>query len=87
MRPMTRWCSTLALIGAAAATGCATAELRKDGASAADRQADERACAGAASPLFPPGDPSMSNAVSIEMEQGMRKRAYLTDCMREQGWR
>ena len=78
---------TLASLAMVAVAGCTTAALNKAGASSADRQIDERACAEAASPLFPPGDPSMSNAVSIEMEQAMRKRAYLTDCMRDKGWR
>ena len=82
-----RWYSALALLVAVAAAGCATAGLNKAGASSADRQIDDRACAEAASPLFPPGDPSMSNAISIEMEQAMRKRAYVTDCMRGKGWR
>ena len=67
--------------------GCAPAELRKDGVNAAVQRGDTADCESLARTKFPPGDPSMSNANSIEIEQAMRVRAYITTCLRSKGWR
>lgn len=77
----------LALVAGIITAGCTTQEMRKDGASAADRQADERDCTAVAGKSFPPGDPSMGNAAGIELERSMRMRTVVADCMRSIGWK
>jgi len=76
---------TLALAGIVA--GCASGDLRKDGATSAELQADMHACESMAINELPSGDPSMSDAVSIEAEQAMRRRDLAIACMRSKGWK
>jgi hypothetical protein len=85
----------IAVAAAGMLAGCAAADLRKDGAKEgakegatyADYQGDIRSCESMAVKNFPSGDPSMSNAVSIEVEQAMRRRQYTLACMESRGWR
>lgn len=76
----------MAVAAASLFTACAPAEMRKDGVSAAEQRSDTADCESLARITFPPGDPSMSNANSIEIEQAMRMRAYIKTCLRSKGW-
>lgn len=75
-----------AVAAASLLTACALAEMRKDNVSAAEQRVDTADCERLARTAFPPGDPSMSNANSIEIEQAMRMRAYIKTCLRSKGW-
>ena len=77
----------IAVAAASLFTGCAPAEPRKDGLTDAEQRSNIADCESLARTRFPPGDPSMSNANSIEMEQAMRMRAYITTCLQSKGWR
>jgi hypothetical protein len=81
----TRLLLPLALAGLLAA--CAPAALHRDHAGAADLAGDTDACAALARAGYPAGDPSMSNAVSLEMEQAMRRQSFVGNCLRDKGWR
>ena len=65
---------------------CTPAQLRKEGVNAAEQRKDTADCESMARTSFPPGDPSMSNANSIEIEQAMRVQAYMKSCLRSKGW-
>jgi hypothetical protein len=72
---------------AALLAACAPTALHKENGSAAELASDKDRCATMARERLPAGDPSMSDAVSLEMEQEMRRRAFVRDCLREKGWR
>ena len=76
----------MAVAAASLLTACAPAQLRKDGLNPAEQHSDTADCESMARTRFPPGDPSMSNANSIEIEQAMRVRAYIKTCLRSKGW-
>lgn len=76
----------MALAAASLFTACAPAELSKDGVNAAEQRSDAAECELLARTSFPPGDPSMSNANSIEIERAMRMRTYIQTCLRSKGW-
>ena len=76
----------MAVAAACLFTGCGAPDLRKDGVSAAEQRSDAADCESLAKTAFPPGDPSMSNANSIEIEQAMRMRGYIKTCLRSKGW-
>ena len=76
----------MAVAAASLFAACAPAELRKEGVNAAEQRSDTADCESMARTSFPPGDPSMSNANSIELEQAMRMRAYIKTCLRSKGW-
>jgi hypothetical protein len=76
----------MAVAAASLIAACAPAELRKDGVNAAEQRSDIADCESLARTSFPPGDPSMSNANSIEIEQAMRARAYIKKCLQSKGW-
>jgi hypothetical protein len=72
---------------AALLAACAPAPLHKENATAAELHSDTDQCASMARARLPAGDPSMSDAVSLEMEQAMRRQAFVRDCLRDKGWR
>jgi hypothetical protein len=65
---------------------CAPTLLQKENATAADLAGDMERCASLARIRFPTGDPSMSDAVSLEMEQAMRRQRFISTCMHRTGW-
>jgi hypothetical protein len=71
---------------AALLAACAQAALHKENATAAELGIDKNHCASMARERLPVGDPSMSDAVSLEMEQEMRRQAFVRDCLRDKGW-
>jgi hypothetical protein len=81
---MTRLLAPLAL--AALLAACTTASLHKENADAAELARDTKGCASLANTRYPTGDPSMSDAVSLEMEQAMRRQTFVGNCLREKGW-
>ncbi|RYE71423.1 MAG: hypothetical protein EOO81_05970 [Oxalobacteraceae bacterium] len=76
----------MAVAAASLFAACAQAQLRKEGMTAAEQRSDTADCESMARKSFPPGDPSMSNANSIEIEQAMRVQAYIKTCLRSKGW-
>ena len=76
----------MAVTAASLFAACAPAELRKYNVSTAEQRVDAADCEWLARTTFPPGDPSMSNANSIEIEQAMRVRAYIKTCLQSKGW-
>jgi hypothetical protein len=72
---------------AALLAACAPAPLHKQNATPTELSSDKDRCASTARARLPPGDPSMSDAVSLEMEQEMRRQSYVRDCLRDKGWR
>ncbi|WP_283441021.1 hypothetical protein [Noviherbaspirillum suwonense] len=82
---MNRLLSSLALAMLLAA--CAQAPLHRQDAGAAELAADTEGCAALARTRFPTGDPSMSDAVSLEMEQAMRRQTFVGKCLNGKGWR
>ena len=81
---MTRMLAPLAL--AALLASCTATSLHKQNADATDLAGDTGVCASLASTRYPTGDPSMSDAVSLEMEQAMRRQTFIGNCLREKGW-
>jgi hypothetical protein len=81
---MKRLLPPLVLAGLLAA--CAPTFLQKENANAEDLAGDMDRCASLARIRFPTGDPSMSDAVSLEMEQAMRRQTFVSKCMHEKGW-
>ena len=77
----------MAVAVASMLSACAPAELRKDSGTSAEQHSEIAACELVARTRFPPGDPSMSNANSIEIEQSMRMHAYIRMCLQSNGWR
>jgi hypothetical protein len=84
-RHMNLPCIAFAALGFLA--GCASVDLRKDGATPAAHHEELRQCRERAATEVPSGDPSMSDAVSIEAEQAMRRRGIILGCMRSKGWK
>lgn len=76
----------MAVTAAGLFAACTPAQLRKEGTNADEQRSDTADCESMARTSFPPGDPSMSNANSIEIEQAMRERAYIKTCLRSKGW-
>jgi hypothetical protein len=58
----------------------------KGNATAGDLASDMDRCASLARTRFPTGDPSISDAVSLEMEQAMRRQTFVSKCMHGKGW-
>jgi hypothetical protein len=81
---MKRLLLLLALTGLLAA--CTPTLLQKENATAADLDGDMKRCASLARTRFPTGDPSMSDAVSLEMEQAMRRQRFISQCLHGTGW-
>jgi hypothetical protein len=77
----------LTLVLALVLPACAPVALHRDKAGAADLAGDTDGCASLARTRYPAGDPSMSNAVSLEMEQAMRRQTFVGKCLRDKGWR
>lgn len=65
---------------------CAPTLLQKENATAGDLAGDMDRCASLAKARFPTGDPSMSDAVSLEMEQAMRRQTFVGKCLHGKGW-
>jgi hypothetical protein len=82
---MKRLLLLLALAGLLAA--CAPTLLQKENATPADLAGDMERCASLARTRFPTGDPSMSDAISLEMEQAMRRQTFVRKCLHGTGWR
>jgi hypothetical protein len=81
---MMRLLPPLALAGLLAA--CAPTLLQKENVTAADLAGDTERCASLARMRLPTGDPSMSDAVSLEMEQAMRRQTFVSKCLQATGW-
>jgi hypothetical protein len=65
---------------------CAPPALHKEGGTAADLAEETGRCAALARTRLPAGDPSMSDAVSLEMEQAMRRQTFVGKCLQDKGW-
>ena len=81
------WRLSILLAYAGLLAACAPAALHKEGGTAAELLAETSRCAALARKRLPEGDPSMSDAVSLEMEQAMRRQTFVGKCLQDQGWR
>jgi hypothetical protein len=80
-------CLGLLLACAGLLAACASAAPHKEGGTAADLAEETGRCAALARTRLPTGDPSMSDAVSLEMEQEMRRQTFVGRCLQDKGWR